>query len=152
MTIRDLTLEQVTALVGTRHEPTGVEFPPAGLQPYHAWLVRQLHHLAESSAGALRVVHDDGGDTTVRIMPGRASIDGVPLHYAGGAVDLAGFNNDTACLWLEDDEGEAVIGVAADGEGWPVSLHIKLAEVTLAAGSIAQIVDRRFETFLSVSS
>lgn len=149
MTIRDLSSDQITELVGTRHAVTGVEFPPAGLQPYHEWLVRQLHHLAESSAGNLRVVPDDTAQTTVRVMPGRASIGGVALVYGGGAIDLATYNNDTAYLWLEDDSGAASIGIATDAAGWPGSAHIKLAEVTLAAGVIVEILDRRFETMLS---
>ena len=150
MTIRDLSSEEVTALVGTRHETTGVEYPPAGLQPYHDWLVRQLHHLSEGSAAALRVVRDDASDTTVRIMPGRATIAGVVLVYEGGTQDLATFNNDTALLWLKNDSGSAVIEAAASGTGWPVDPHIKLAEVAIDAGVVAAILDRRFETVLSV--
>lgn len=150
MTIRDLTSEEVTALVGTRHDATGVEFPPAGLQPYHEWLVRQLHHLAQSAAGDLRVVRDDANDTTVRITPGRASIEGVALVYSGGVLDLASYNNDTAYLWLADDSGAALIGAGSDAAGWPGSAHIKLAEVVLEAGTIVAMLDRRFETMLSV--
>ncbi|MCC6681767.1 MAG: hypothetical protein IT445_12770 [Phycisphaeraceae bacterium] len=150
MTIRDLSSDQITDLVGTRHQTTGVEFPPAGLQPYHEWLVRQLHHLAESSCGALRVMRDDESATTVRVMPGRASIDLAVLAYAGGVFDLAAFNNDTAYLWLEDDSGAASIGVATSGSDWPGTAHLKLAEVTIAAGVVTDILDRRFESILSV--
>ncbi len=150
MTIRDLSSDQITDLVGTRHQTTGVEFPPAGLQPYHEWLVRQLHHLAESSCGALRVVRDDESATTVRVMPGRASVDDAVLAYDGGVFDLAAYNNDAAYLWLEDDSGSASIGIASSGSGWPGGAHLKLAEVTLAAGAISDILDRRFEAVLRV--
>ena len=150
MAIKDLTSDQINTLVGTRHEQTGFEYPPAGLQPYYKWLLRQLHHLAESSAGAFRVVRDDIDSTTVRVMPGRATIGGVVLAYSGGTVDLAGYNNDIAYLWLEDNSGSAAIGVADDASGWPAGLHIKLAEIETVAGVIVSVLDRRFETMLSI--
>lgn len=148
MMFRDLTTDEIHALVGGDHGTTGVAYPPAGLQPYYDWLVRTVHKLAESSAGALRVARDDQIDTAVYIAPGRASIGGVALAYGGGTIDLAAFNNDTAYLWFEDDAGAASIGVAGAATGWPAGAHIKLAEATLATGQITAVLDRRFETIL----
>ena len=147
MTIQELSTSEIEQRVSTRHAGTGIEYPPSGLQPYYHWLVRTLHLLAESSAAALRVAEDDTNATTVRIMPGRASIGGVALSYDGGTIDLSTYNNDTAYIWLENDGGAAV-KVADDATGWPGGAHIKLAEVTLASGEITEIVDRRFETML----
>ena len=143
MGIRDLTGGEIEALVGARHGQAGFEYPPAGLQPYYDWLMRTLHHLGESAAGWLRARRDDANDTTVRIAPGDAVIDGQRIHFEGGAIDLAVHNNDTAYVWLAVDEGEALLDAGADGDGWPAAGHVKLAEVTLADGAVVSIVDRR---------
>ncbi|MEE9212614.1 MAG: hypothetical protein V3U29_08175 [Phycisphaeraceae bacterium] len=150
MAIEELTTEQIAGLVGTRHGTTGFEYPPNGLQPYYEWLVRTLHLLAESSAAALRVDRDDASDTTVRIAPGRATLTGTVLVYAGGTTDLTTFNNDTAYIWLFDNGGAAAVGVGTDAAGWPTGTHLKLAEVTLNAGQITDILDRRFETIFNI--
>ncbi|MEX0654520.1 MAG: hypothetical protein WD534_04850 [Phycisphaeraceae bacterium] len=143
----ELTPEQIDALVDTRHATTDIAFPPQGLQPYHQWLIRTLHRLAECSLAALRVGQADEGPMVVAIAPGRASIDGDVLVYAGGTLDLATFNNATARIALVDDDGSAA--VAADSD-WPAALHIKLAEVELSEGAITTITDRRLETVFRV--
>ena len=148
MAIQELSLSEIESLVGTRHAVTGVEYPANGLQPYYRWLVSALHLLAEASAGAVRVGRDDANETTVRVSPGRATLNGIILVFAGEERDLAIFNNDTAYVWLYDDGGVASVGVGASGGGWPVFAHIKLAEVILASGGIVEILDRRHETIV----
>jgi len=148
MAIEELSAAQIEQLVGTRDAATGMEYPASGLQPYYLWLVRTLHNLAQASAGACRVVKDDADATTVRIIPGRASISGAVLDYAGGAVELGSYNNDTAYLWLYDDSNGGAIGAGGSADGWPAAAHIKLAEVTLSGGAVTSILDRRFETIL----
>lgn len=150
MSIQELTTDQIESLVGTRHPATGIEYPPNGLQPYYHWLVRVLHLLSESSLGALRVAGDDTSGTTIQIAPGRVSVSGVALSYPGEVIDLAAFNNDTVHVWLRDNSGVPGVGVNADSGGWPGVAHIKLAEVTLTAGVITNILDRRMETLFSV--
>lgn len=147
---RDLTPDEAADLIDTRDPVTGLVYPPAGLQPYHDWLVQSIHRLAASSAGALRVVRGDASDTSVHIAPGRATVDGIVLVYAGGDLELGAYNNDTTLVWLEDDSGSALIGAADDATGWPGGAHLKLAEVTLAGGAVTSITDRRFEAMLSV--
>ena len=149
MAIRELTSQEIADLVQTRHGTTGFEYPANGLQPYYEWLVRSLHLLGEASAAALRVDRDDANETTVTIAPGRAALDDVVMDYGGGTMDLAVYNNDTAYLWLFDNAGAATIGAGAAASGWPTSTHLKLAEVTLAAGQITAVVDRRFEAMLT---
>ncbi len=150
MPIQDLTSDQIDSLVGTRHPETGIEYPPNGLQPYYYWLIRALHLLAESSLGALRVAEDDSSSTVIQIAPGRATITGVVLDFPGETNDLSAFNNDTAYVWLRDTAGVPGIGINAASGGWPGIPHIKLAEVTLAAGVVTNILDRRLETVFSV--
>lgn len=150
MSIKELSPDEIDALVGTRHPMTGVEYPPNGLQPYYHWLIRSLHLISESTIGALRVAAEDASSATVRVAPGRASISGVVLAYAGETIDLSGFNNDTAYVWLYNDAGSAAIGTATDATGWPGGTHLKLAEVVIASGQITQIVDRRIDHLFSV--
>jgi hypothetical protein len=150
MAIEELSSSAIEQRVGTRHPTTGMIYPPDGLQPYYQWLIRTLHLLAESSAGAFRVAQDDANATTVRVMPGRASINGVALAYSGDAHDLSSFNNATAYLALTENNGQAQVNVSAQADGWPSGAHIKLAEVTINAGEITQVLDRRFETLFKV--
>ncbi|MEM9251006.1 MAG: hypothetical protein AAGB29_01535 [Planctomycetota bacterium] len=146
----DLNSAAIDVLVDTRDEKTGLRYPPPGLQPYHAWLVDTIYRLAAGSAMDYRVATDDASSTTVYIAPGRASIADIPLAYAGGSLELAPFNNNTALVWLIDDGGGSPqIGTGPLSDGWPGGDHIKLAEVTLVSGTIASILDRRFETILS---
>ncbi len=150
MPIQELTSDQIDSLVGTRHPSTGIEYPPNGLQPYYYWLLRALHLLSESSFGELRVAEDDSSVTAIQIAPGRVTISGVVLVFPGQINDLSLFNNDTVNVWLRDNAGSPEVGVNADASGWPVTPHIKLAKVTLAAGVISSILDRRFETVFSI--
>jgi hypothetical protein len=150
MPIQDLTADQIDSLVGTRHPGTGIEYPPDGLQPYYYWLIRALHLLAESSLGALRVTEDDSSSTAIQITPGRVTVSGVVLDFTGETNDLSAFNNDTVYVWLRDNAGVPGIGINAASGGWPGISHIKLAEVTIAAGAITGILDRRLETVFSV--
>ena len=150
MPSKDLTSQQITTLVGETHPTTGVLYPESGLQPYYEWLVQSLYRLAEASAGDLRVWHDADDAASVWIAPGRCSIAGQPLSYAGGSLDLAPHNNATAFVWLEDDTGQASIGHADSSSGWPVGDHLRLAEVVLDAGEVTLITDLRYETLLKV--
>ncbi|MBI1335831.1 MAG: hypothetical protein GC164_02585 [Phycisphaera sp.] len=145
----DLTPSEIESLVGSRDAATGIEYPPQGLVPYYPWLVRSLNRLAQSSAGVLRVERDDANDTTVRIAPGRCTLNGVALDYPGATQDLSSYNNDTAILWIEDGAGSPSLGIDALTNGFPDSPHIRLASVTLQTGVITQITDLRFESLLS---
>ncbi len=150
MPSQDITSQQIASLVGTAHPVTGVSYPEAGLQPYYEWLIGALHRLAESSAGDLRVWKDADEAASVWIAPGRCSIAGQALSYDGGSIDLGVYNNSTALIWLQDNAGSSEIGSADNAAGWPVSDHLKLAEVQVTSGEVALITDLRFETLLKV--
>jgi hypothetical protein len=150
MPSKDLTSQQIAELVGSTHPTTGVPYPEAGLQPYYEWLIDALHRLSQASAGDLRVWQDADDAAAVWVASGRCSIAGQALSFAGGAIDLATYNNATALLWLQDNAGTAQVATADSVAGWPVGDHLKLAEVQLASGAITQITDLRFETILKV--
>ncbi|MEM1353382.1 MAG: hypothetical protein AAGC44_02075 [Planctomycetota bacterium] len=148
MPAKDLTPEQIVALTDTADPTTGVTYPAAGTQPWYEWLIRTVHRLAQSSAGDLAVYADEDAASSIYVAPGRCSIDGVALTYAGGALDLSLFNNATALVYVEDAGGSPSVGAATTLDGWPAGSHLKLAEVTLAGGQVATLLDRRFETIL----
>ncbi len=150
MPTRPLTPDEINALVGTHHPTAGFEYPVNGLQPYYHWLVTSLHLLGQASAGHLQVSRDDATVTTIRVEPGRAMINTTILDAPATTIDLAAFNNDTVYIWLAPSTPPAnpVIGHDCQANGWPTTPHLKLAEVTLTAGQITAILDRRFETIL----
>ena len=148
MPSQDLTSQQIAALVGGAHPVTGVSYPEAGLQPYYEWLIGSLYRLAEASAGDLRVWHDAEEAASIWIAPGRCSIAGQALSYAGESIDLGVYNNSTALVWMQDNAASAEIATADIGTGWPVGDHLKLAEVQLDSGEVTLITDLRFETIL----
>ncbi|XAL97948.1 hypothetical protein OT109_10085 [Phycisphaeraceae bacterium D3-23] len=150
MTPRDLTPEQVQQLINTHDPATGLLYPPAGLQPYHDWLIQTLHRLASNSAADLRVSLSASAQTDCIVAPGRASLDGTEIAYPGGTLALGAYNNDTALVWLEEDGGVASVGVTDTASAWPTGVHLKLAEVTLVSGVITGVLDRRFETIFKV--
>jgi hypothetical protein len=148
MALRELSASDLQSLVGTRHAATQVEYPPLGLQPYYEWLMRTIEHLAETALPDFKVRRDDASAASIHVMAGRAMVNGVVLSAAGQAIDLAFFDDDITLVWLENDEG-ASIGYGAAEDGWPVTPHLKLAEVTIADGVITLIVDRRIEQVLA---
>lgn len=143
MAIEDLTTTQVNALVGTRHDRAGFEYPASGLQPYYNWLIRTLNHLGESTVG-LRVVEIDGNADAIGVTAGAIQMgNGDVLAYAGdvdsgGAIDGL-TDDDTTYVWAEISAGAISISSAIDGTGWPSKPHVKLAEVTMASGVITSI-------------
>lgn len=70
----------------------------------------------------------------------------VKTYTAGDAVDPT--DNDTTYIWMVDDN---TIGYAIDGTGWPITEHIKLAEIDVdEEGIITAIRDLRGQTFMQL--
>jgi len=151
MTVKDLTTAEANALSGTRFPRTGMLAIPAATQPHWTEVIRNLKHLDLASASDL-MVKEEATAANIQVMPGRCQIGGKVLSYAGGTVDLSAYNNDTAYVWAYDNSGTLTISAGTDAVGWPATQHIKLGEVTLSAGEITAVTDRRFDDVLMVKT
>lgn len=146
MALQDQTTAQIDALVNTRHPLTGMLFPARGTSPSFYEVMRMFYELAESSFGALQVKNDDAAAMTVLVNAAdKIVLDGGEYDFAGDTEDLSGFNNDVAYVYAEISGGNLIISSASDATGWPVTPHIKLAEVTISSSVITDIEDRRFD-------
>ncbi|MCK9243636.1 MAG: hypothetical protein M0P75_00020 [Candidatus Marinimicrobia bacterium] len=78
--------------------------------------------------------------TTFNVVAGRYEYDGeIKTYTQGDAVNPT--DNDTTYVWLNDDNS---IASGIDGDGWPATEHIKLAEIDVDAdGVITDIRDMR---------
>jgi hypothetical protein len=151
-----LTESQATSLYGTEFAGVGVVLPNATQNNWGADRNRADSRLVDVAmlANALRVYPVEANVDAVGVRPGRCTINGVVYSFAGTdpAVDAI-TNNDTTYVWGQDDGGGLLeILSAIDATGWPVTAHIKLAEVTMAAGIITLITDRRAECMLGVGA
>jgi len=145
----ELTPQQIAALVGTRHPETGYERPELGLQPYYHWLIRSLERLSDASVGQLRVTRDDTSAMHVHVAAGVVRFGANPRSVAAQSMDLTTFNNQTALIAVQESAGEAVVSAASSTTGWPGSDHLKLAEVTIDAGTIINMIDRRLDALFT---
>ncbi|WP_428387605.1 hypothetical protein [Mucisphaera sp.] len=146
--IKHLREQELDLLVGQQHVSAGFVYPERGLNPYYGWLMNTLKLLADGSMSDFRVLEADALAPSVAVLPGRASLDGVPVSYDGSVLALGSFNNSVAYIWLRESGNQAVVEAGLSTGGWPVVTHIKLAEVTVSEGSVVAIVDRRKETIL----
>jgi len=87
--------------------------------------------------------------TTFNVRAGKYLYKGTVKTYAPvSAVNPT--DNDTTYVWLNSDN---TIGSGIDGDGWPSTEHIKLAEIDINEdGIITAIRDLRGETFLNYDS
>ncbi len=83
--------------------------------------------------------------TTFNVRAGKYLFAGeVKTYTPGDAVDPT--DNDTTYIWLKPDN---TIGSDIDGNGWPTTDHIKLAEIDVDSdGKVTAIRDLRGQTFL----
>lgn len=98
-------------------------------------------------AGALGVYCPS--PTTFNVRGGKYLFAGeVKTYTPGDAVNPT--DNDTTYIWLKPDNS---IGSDIDGNGWPNTEHIKLAEIDVDSdGKITKIRDLRGQTFLNYHS
>jgi len=87
--------------------------------------------------------------TTFNVRGGKYLFKGeVKTYTPGSAVDPT--DNDTTYIWMEPDN---TIDSGIDGDGWPTTEHIKLAEIDVDSdGIITDVRDLRGETFLNYDS
>ncbi len=131
------------ALSGTTDAPTGAVYPTLTINNWAATMFRWMHRLlsASSRSNQLRVCEVDGNADAVAIKAGRVRLGGSDITYAGADPAVDGLtNNDTTYIWLTS---AGAIASAIDGTGWPATVHMPLAEVTMASGAITAIVDVR---------
>lgn len=83
--------------------------------------------------------------TTYKIRGGKYLWKGeVKTYTPGDAIDPT--DNDTTYIWMKPDN---TIGYDIDGNGWPVTEHIKLAEIDVDSdGVITAVRDLRSQAFL----
>lgn len=132
-----------TALAGTTDSTTGAVYPSVTVNNWAAVMLRWMHRLLASAgrSNQLRVYEVDGNADAVGVRAGKARIGGTDLSYAGADPAIDGLaNNDTTYVWLT---AAGAIGSAIDGTGWPATVHLPLAEVTMASGAITAILDVR---------
>ncbi|MBL4699979.1 MAG: hypothetical protein JKX85_01865 [Phycisphaeraceae bacterium] len=148
MAEKQLTDTQANALAATTDAATGITYPTANQDP---WLAAYNRQLDQVNAVALRgndfrVYEIEANADAIGVRPGRDLFGSTVLIYAGEYPAIDGLtDNDTTYIWLYDAAGTATIGSAIDGTGWPAIPHRKLAEVTMLAGVITTILDRRSE-------
>lgn len=84
--------------------------------------------------------------TTFNVRGGDYLFEGeVKTYTPGSAVDPT--DNDTTYVWMKPDN---TIGSDIDGNGWPSTEHIKLAEIDVdSSGIITDIRDLRGQHFLN---
>jgi len=83
--------------------------------------------------------------TTFNVRGGKYLFAGkVKTYTPGSATDPT--DNDTTYIWMNTDN---TIGNGIDGDGWPSTEHIKLAEIDVdSEGVVTDIRDLRGQTFL----
>jgi len=127
----------------------GIELVTANNRNYIDELKQMLYGLlnAVNWAAALGVWLPSS--TTFNVRGGRYLYKGEVKTYApGSAVNPT--DNDTTYIWLKPDNS---IGSGIDGDGWPATEHVKLAELVVDSdGVITDITDLRGRTFLNFAS
>ncbi len=83
--------------------------------------------------------------STVNVVGGRYNYDGEVKTYTP-RVAVNPTDNDTAYVWMDDAN---TIGYGIDGDGWPETEHIKLAEIDVDSDVIitTNIRDMRTAAF-----
>jgi hypothetical protein len=103
--------------------------------PYQA-TCQLLDSLTPVGSLAVRMREIPSTSLSVSIAPGHfRSMAGVYVAYAGATIALPPLA--TVSLWLTD------AGVLATGSAWPATAHVRLAIVTVGAGTIATVADAR---------
>lgn len=131
----------------------GLTYPAVTNNNWGPDVIRSLFRLLEMTLDDLQAYQTDANADSVGVRAGRGVIDGTNCTYAGADEAVTSLaNNDTTYVWATASSGAIAIASAIDGTGWPSVPHIKLAEVTMAAGVISALVDRRYGVALTRTS
>lgn len=127
----------------------GIEVPTENNSNYYAEFKQFLWGILNALgwAGALGVYC--ASTTTFNVRGGRYLFKGeIKAYTPDTAVDPT--DNDTTYIWLEPDN---TIDSAIDGDGWPDTEHIKLAEIDVDSdGIITEVRDLRGQSLLNYHS
>jgi len=121
-------------------EALGLEGIPLGESNFIESYYKTLWALVNSIRWAMTLSVYAATPTTFNVRGG-TYIYGttVKTYTAGAAINPA--DNDTTYVWMTSDN---TIGFGIDGDGWPTSEHIKLAEIDVDSdGVITGIRDMR---------
>lgn len=145
MAQKQLTDAEAANLYGTT-DANGMPTPAVTKNNWGPDMVRSLARLSAIGFADLQVYETDDAADAIAVRSGRITIRGTAYTYAGADPAVSSIaNNDTTYVYAYVAGGAIAIGSALDATGWPALSHVKLAEVTLAAGVITAIVDRRLD-------
>lgn len=125
-------------------EASGIEMPALGDMNYYLEEKQQLWRIL-MLLGCIRPLSVYATSaTTFNVVGGRYDYNGtIKTYVPGEAVNPT--DNDITYIWLNNDNS---IGSGIDGDGWPVTEHIKLAEIDVDTdGVITDIRDMRTVQF-----
>lgn len=124
-------------------EALGLEGVPLGETNFIEDYYRTLWGLVSSVRWAMTLGVYAATTTTFNVRSGSYMYDTtVKTYTAGAAINPA--DNDTTYVWMKSDN---TIGYGVDGDGWPTTEHIKLAEIDVDSdGVITDIRDMRYPT------
>lgn len=122
----------------------GVEIVEENNNNYILQFKQMLWRLLQSCDYARVLSVYAASSTTFNVVGGRYDYSGTIKTYTpGSAIDPT--DNDTTYVWMKPDN---TIGSDIDGNGWPGTAHIKLAEIdTDSDGVITDIRDMRTVAF-----
>lgn len=132
--------------LGVTDPATGVPHPNANADPWLADAGRRDGRIAKllRVCANLSVEEIAEAADAVAVLPGRATVDGTVIDYAGADPAVQGLaDNATTMVWIDS---AAAIG---SGAAWPSTPHLKLAEVVMTAGAITAIADRRLDAIFT---
>lgn len=124
-------------------EALGLEGIPLGETNFIETYYKTLWGMVSSIRWAMTLGVYAATATTFNVRGGQYLYDTtVKTYTAGAAINPA--DNDTTYVWMNSDN---TIGTGVDGDGWPATEHIKLAEVDVDSdGVITAIRDVRCPT------
>jgi len=156
MTEQVLDAVSASGLSGTVDPGTDFAYPNLGQNGWGPDRHRSDARLLDMArlSDQLRVYAVDTNADAVGVRAGRVFDGSSSIVFSGAdpAVDNLA-NNDVTYVWLESDgAGGLRVSSAIDATGWPATQHIKLAQVTMAAGVVSQVLDRRGEHLYSLGT
>jgi hypothetical protein len=131
--------------IDTFFEDMGIEIPTENNPNWIDEFKQFLYGLISPLQSHYRLTVYSPSPTTINVRGGNYNYDGTLKEYTPGeAIDPT--DNDTTYVWLTASN---TVASGVDGDGWPVTEHIKLAEVDVDSdGYITDIRNRLAEAIV----